>query len=182
MTTFKRLVFVLCAVLFTLAPVSQTPRTYKIDSIEHLQTVLNEVVEIKNIDKLQSDKFPEDFEIEVKNISKKPIYFMDMWVTFRGTPLIGAIPIGFDVSFGNPKLKSNDNRPDPTDTPVKPGETFVLKPHPEIVKSVRQFLENTVGSNNVDSALSSVALSFQVINFGDGTGYLAGQAYPAKKR
>jgi hypothetical protein len=184
MTIFRRLVFLLCVTLFMLTPVSQTPRTYKIHDLENLQTVLNEVVKIENIDKLQSDIFPEDFEIEVRNISKKPIYFMHVVVIFSETSRLGlgSPPIGFTVSFGNNrKLISISNRPDPTDIPVKPGETFVLKPHPENVKSVRKYFEDRIGSDNVEDALSNIALSFQTINFGDGTGYLTGHAYPAKK-
>jgi hypothetical protein len=180
MTISSRLVFLLCVSLFTLTPVSQTPRTYKIHDLGNLQTVLNEVVKIENIDKLQSDKFPADFEIEMKNITKKPIYYMDIVVILRGTPLIGAIPTGFRMSFGNPKLINNENLPGPTDIPANPGETFVLKPHPENVKSVRQYLSNQFGDSNVEAALSNVVLIFQVINFGDGTGYLAGSAYPTK--
>ncbi len=181
MTMFSRALFLLCLSIFTLAPVSQTPRTYKIHDLENIQTVLKEVIEIQNIEKLQSDKFPEDFEIEVKNISKKPIYFVDIVVIFRGPALIGSIPIGFRVGFGDGKLIDIDNRPGPTDIPINPGETGILKPYPANVNSVRKFLENRLGSDNVENALSSVALSFQVISFGDGTGYIAGQAYPSKK-
>jgi hypothetical protein len=65
-----------------------------------------------------------------------------------------------------------NNRPAPTDTPAKPGETFVLKPDVGSVKGVRRYLEDNVGSSNVETALNSVVLVFQVINFGDGTGYL----------
>jgi hypothetical protein len=177
MTIFSRLLFLLCATTFLMSSVSQTPRTYKIHSLERLQTVLNEVVKVENIHKLQSSNFPQDFEIEMRNISKKPIYFMHVVVIFSETSRLGlgGPPVGFQVSFGNRKLINISNPPDPTDIPAKPGETFVLKPAAESVKGVRKYFENKVGSNNVENALSNVVLVFQTINFGDGTGYMGAE-------
>jgi hypothetical protein len=177
MTLFSRFLFLFCVGTFLLVPASQAPRKYKIYSPEKIQTGLKEVVEMKSIEKLQSRNFPEDFEIEMRNVSKKPIYFMHVMVIFSGTSgLGGGNPVGLQVSFGNNrKLVSISNRPSPSDIPAKPGETFVLKPENNDAKNVRKFFEDRVGSSNVEKVMSDVILVFQTINFGDGTGYMGGE-------
>jgi hypothetical protein len=184
MTTFSRLLFLLCGAVFLMGSVWQTPRTHKIYNFDKLQkTVLKEVVKIENMDKLQSSNFPQDFEIQMRNISKKPIYFMDVMVLLSETAKLGlgGSSFGFRVRFGNPKLTSINNRPDSTDTPAKPGETFVLKPDAANVKDLRSYFQSRIDSSNVDAALSNVTLIFQVINFGDGTGYLESEPDKSKK-
>src|SRR5262245_56006735 len=116
MTTFNFFVFLLFVSLFGQAPVSQNQRTCKIHDREGLQTVLTEVIEIKKIENLQSDNFPQDFAIEVKNISKKPIYYLYIAAVLPNTAP-GGLPIGFRLDYGKPRLVSIDNRPEPTDIP-----------------------------------------------------------------
>lgn len=137
-----------------------------------------EVIEIKKVENLQSDNFPEDFALEVKNISQKPIYYFYIAAVLPMTGR-GGIPTGFDLLYGNRALISFDKMPEPTDIPIAPGETFILKA--ENAKNVRQYIENIWGSDYLETALSSVVLAFQVINFGDGTGYIIGDPYPAHK-
>jgi hypothetical protein len=176
---FSRLVFLLCAAVLVIAPVSQTPRTYKIHDLERLQkTVLKDVVEIKDTKNLQSINFPEDFEVEMKNISNKPIYYMFVAVVFSETP--GGTPYGFDLKFGNKNLINISNRPDPTDIPAKPGETFILKA--VNAKYARKYFASRIDSSNIETALSKIVLVFQIINFGDGTGYLVATPVSATKK
>jgi hypothetical protein len=174
MTSFSRLLFLICGTVFVLSSVSQTPRTYKINDPESLQTVLKEVIEVQKTNNLQSSKFPEDFEIEVKNISKKPIYFIYIFAILphKGT--------AFRLFYGDPQLMDIKNRPGPTDVPIKPGETGIVKPD-DNVKYVRPYLEKKLGSDSVEAALSSIVLAFQTLSFGDGTGYIVGKAYPTNK-
>jgi len=180
MTTVNLLMFLLFVSLFGQDPVSQNQRTYKINQPEALRTVLTEVIEIKKIENLQSDNFPQDFAIEVKNISKKPIYFIEIAAILpKAVP--GGMPIGFSLNYGNsPKLISFDNRPEPTDIPIAPGETGILKGTMG-AQGTRKYLEKMMGSSNIETALSHVVLWFQIINFGDGTGYMVGSPYPRQK-
>jgi hypothetical protein len=179
MTTFNFILFLLFVSLFGLAPVSQDQRTYKIHPPEGLRTVLTEVIEIKKIENLQSDDFPQDFAIEVKNISKKPIYFIEIAAVLPNTAP-GGIPVGFSLGYGKSRLISFDNLSEPTDIPIAPGETVVLKSSGG-AQYVRKYLEIRMGSSNIETALSPVVLWFQVINFGDGTGFIVDSHYPARK-
>jgi hypothetical protein len=179
MTTFNLFMFLLFVSLFGQDPVSQNERIYKINQPEALRTVLTEVIEIKKVENLQSDDFPRGFAIEVKNISKKPIYFIDIAVVLPNAAP-GGMLIGFSLDYGKSRLISFDNRPEPTDLPIAPGETGILKPDVS-GQSTRKFLENMLGTSNIETALSPVVLWFQVINFGDGTGYIVGSPYPAPK-
>jgi hypothetical protein len=183
MTIFSHVVFLICAAVFLMAPTLQTPRTYKISNIESVQEVLNEVVKIERINNLTSSRFPEEFELEVTNISKKPIYFMNIMVKLPKTPNLEGLEgklIVFDLSFGDRKFTDVSRRPDPTDVPINPGKLGTLKLGNNM-KSIRPYLAKRLSPGDVEVALSQVSLAFQIINFGDGTGYIAGQAYPVKR-
>lgn len=181
MTMFSRLVFLLCASLFLRFPTSQTPRAYKIHDLERLQkTVLKDVVEIKSINNLQSSNFPADFEIEMKNISNKPIYYMHVAVFFSETSRLMGNPYGCKLVFGNKNLININNLPDPTDIPAKPGENFVLRGVG--VKNIRKLFESNMDGSNVGVALSKIVIFFQMINFGDRTGYLGATPIPTAKK
>jgi hypothetical protein len=179
MTSFNLLMFLLFVSLFGQDPVSQNERIYKINQPEALRTVLTEVIEIKKVENLQSDDFPRDFAIEVKNISKKPIYLIEIFAVLPNA-VPGGMPIGFSLRYGKRGLLEFPNRPEPTDIPIAPGETGILKTD-ESGQSTRKYLEKRMGTSNIEMALNPVVLWFQIINFGDGTGYIVGSPYPVQK-
>ena len=124
------------------------------------------VIEIKQINNLQSPSFPNDFEVEIKNISNKPIYAIYFMVTL---PESGNIPFGFHLNYGREALLDSSQQIKESDEPLPPGESRFLKVG-------RSWQKNTLPlykDNDAEYARASsrVVLNFQTLSFGDGTGY-----------
>src|SRR5436853_6178163 len=81
---------------FSLA--AQQERTYKIYEPNWPKGLL----EIKQVNNLQSPSFPKDFEVEVKNISNKPIYAIFIGVIVPESK--GSTPLTFDLDNGRQEL------------------------------------------------------------------------------
>jgi hypothetical protein len=128
-------------------------------------------VVIHKVRNLQSDEWHKDLEIEIKNISGKPIYFMLAYLIFPDQPTPSGGQAGIRLVYGDPKRNGHiDRYSNPEDEHLKPGETYVFT-IPEIDRkglAVRhkKFPE---GNNNF-------VLELAIINFGDGTGFIAGQS------
>ena len=123
------------------------------------------VIEIKKINNLQSPSFPNDFEVEIKNISNKPIYAIHCVVIL---PESGG-PLGFHLNYGREELLDSSQRIEESDDPLPPGESRFLKVG-------RTWQKNTLPlykDNDAEYARASsrVRLNFQTLSFGDGTGY-----------
>jgi hypothetical protein len=122
-------------------------------------------VKIKN---LQSKTWHKDLEIEVKNISDKPIYFILAYLTFPDDK-VGDGEVGLHLTFGKRENIQIIQLADPGDPHIAPGEIYVFTiPEP--------FRTNFEGRHkrypNLDKNL---LLRFAVISFGDGTGFEVGE-------
>ncbi|MBS1788301.1 MAG: hypothetical protein JST85_11290 [Acidobacteria bacterium] len=124
-----------------------------------------ELVEVKN---LQSESFPQDFEIEVKNIGTKPIYGIYFGLGVRG--------LGTDMYYGDGKLGAVSALASPTDIPIKVGETGILKLSANAAKGFQAGIEKLPFADT-----HKILIIPQVVNFGDGTGYICNSPYPAKR-
>ncbi|MBS1810891.1 MAG: hypothetical protein JST84_22190 [Acidobacteria bacterium] len=137
----------------------------------HKGTFPQEAIEIIGYRNLQAPEFPAGFQMEVKNISSKPIYFINFAINFADYSKNGA-PFSLKISWGNPKLINNSAIADQADISIKPGEIIVLKVDPRTASNyARHFKENNVSPNKL-------ILVPQIINFGDGTGFQLGTPYP----
>jgi hypothetical protein len=147
---------------------------------------LKSVVSIEDISNINSPEFPKGFQIKIKNISSKPIYHIYIAALLPETePLRTGGPIWFELQFGHPKLVQNSIRlEDITEserkehplTPLEPGKSLSMEIDDETAEQVRKHIETEFGNNN--PVTKRLELTCQVINFGDGTGYLVGQPYP----
>jgi hypothetical protein len=121
------------------------------------------LVEVRN---LQSETWYEDLEIELKNVSNKPIYFLSAYLEFPDDRWGDSI-YGIRLSWGDPKKLDIRKFADPVADRVEPGKTFVLtipdmykkglramhRMRPHVTKNLRLWCEKTY--------------------FGDGTGFEA---------
>lgn len=149
------------------------------------------VKEIRNLNK--GDDWYRDLEIEVKNISRWPIYYIALGLEFPNIPALtppqpladGNMPTkvttGFSVKYGDSRLSDVRVLVGPDDVPIKPGESHVFKIPAAYVKGIESM--NKTGNLSPD-AWKQIELSFDIISFGDGTGYLGNQRvlYSKKKR
>ena len=139
------------------------------------------IKEVRNLQK-KEDWF-RDLEIEVKNVSDKPIYFISLIIEFPDIPAPppttredGTTPsrstTGFGLTYGSKRLMDVSQNAIPDDVSLKPGETYVFKIPDSRVKG----LEHMKKEKNLSSeATNTINLEFDIISFGDGTGYIAGQ-------
>ena len=152
------------------AQAAQQERTCKV----YETNVPKGVLEITKINNLQSSSFPQDFEIEVKNISSKPIYYIYIFANFSGS---GALPYGLMLRYGRRELAGFELAEE-KDVPLLPGKSVILGTD----TPVRQNIMPRFKDNDAEwaRATSHVNVSFQYLHFGDGTGYMMSKPYPRK--
>jgi hypothetical protein len=120
-------------------------------------------VKVKN---LNSKKWIHDLEVEVTNTSDKPIYFLDFHMIFPGVRGSLGYEIGFALRYGRIQLTEFTTPIEPDDVPIQPGETHIFK----IPESSANGWDHLRDRENRPEP-KKVRLIFQLINFGDGTGY-----------
>lgn len=130
-------------------------------------------VEVKNFDK---EDWMKELEIKVTNMGDKPIYFLGFVLRFPDVKAKNNVPVVMYLRYGRGELIDPENKATSEDVPIKKGESCVIK-----------ISESQISGWNVNRAASvsshqmrSIYLRFQMLNFGDGTGYygIDGFQYP----
>lgn len=137
------------------------------------------VIEIVNIRNLQAENFPEGFEVEVKNISDKPIYCIFFNAIFEESRQIYGTRIMFTLTYGPARLGTTRALAQEGDIPLHPRESVVLELNPLHIKGILMQVEKNSAFATIGR--SRVRLVMQHINFGDGTGYMPGGFYPVSR-
>lgn len=158
-----------------------------------VQTFTRMPLEVKEIRNLQNEgNWLRDLEVEVKNISRQPIYFISLTLDFPDVPMPTPTPhpetgytpevmMGFSVYYGELRLKNVEQLAGSDDIPLKPGETYVFKIPEAWVRGYESM--NRVW-NLPPETWNRVELYFNIISLGDGTGYEGGRRmlYSTKKK
>lgn len=124
-------------------------------------------IKTKNI---KSKRWSHDLEIEVTNTSNKPIYYLSFMVVMQGVKSPEGKEYMFWVHYGRAQLNDFSTRLESTDIPLQPNESYVLK-----IDQVEADSWETTRSKLKKPQPSKVGLVFQMLNFGDGTGYANAQ-------
>lgn len=133
----------------------------------------------KGFKDLENDRWAREFEIEVKNTGTKPIYYLLLLANLPEVPMESR-DIGFVLRYGSrPELSEFQNKVEPQDIPIKPGETVVLKFGSGNALGWESFQRTTQTPQP-----KKIMLRFQKINFGDGTGFLdsGGTPWPRPRK
>lgn len=131
-------------------------------------------IEIRSIENLQSSGFPRAFAVELKNISNKPIYYIEAVALFPDTKSFLGRPLGIKLTYGPGRLVDNTKRAQSGDNPIAPQRIFTITTNP----AQEGALQGTVSRGDFPmSATNKVILGIQVINFGDGTGFIGSTPY-----
>ena len=123
---------------------------------------------------LQSKDWLKDVEIEVKNVGKKPIYFILVYLIFPDDKR--AEKVGFPMEYGNPKLVLLDRYAQAEDPHIDPGDSYVFK----IEERYQKGFEG--GDKDFPDADKKINLEFEIISFGDGTGLINGGSQDYRKK
>ena len=127
---------------------------------------------------MKNEKWVREFELEVKNTGDRPIYFLYLMLILPEIS-VGGNALAFPLVYGRAEIGDIRTKATEEDTPIDPGETYVFKIHPGQVppweKAVRE---------EGRKQPRKVVLNFQILSFGDGTGYAGtdGQALPQPKK
>ena len=111
---------------------------------------------------LQSDKWCTELEIEVKNVSKKPIYFIYVYLIVDRPP-VGEI--GISLQYGQQENRRIEHLADPGDPHLDPDESYVFTlPEQTRVEFEAKLRKSPERDKNL-------LLGIALVNFGDGTGF-----------
>jgi hypothetical protein len=120
-------------------------------------------VKVKNFN---STKWAHDLEVEVTNTSNKPIYFLDFHIILPDIKSSAGPNVGFPLRYGRIEFVNFTTPVEPDDVPIKPGATHIFK----ISANSATGLDYLRAKENRPEP-KTIQLIFQVLNFGDGTGY-----------
>jgi hypothetical protein len=121
-------------------------------------------IKAKNIN---NEDWAHDLEIEVTNRSDKPIYFLSFILVIQGLRAEDGKDFAFWIHYGRARLNDLSTPLENTDVPLLPNETCALK----IPEATATGWEKTRAKKNYPQP-KKVGLVFQVLNFGDGTGFV----------
>jgi hypothetical protein len=132
----------------------------------------------KEFKDLGNKEWQSNFAVEVTNTSDKPIYYLDIWLTYPEIKSENNRTIGVPLRYGRMDFVDFDIRPIPTDVPLKPGETFIFTIPEQDQIGWRAHKRIFKAPDPVRFELSLTQLSF-----GDGTGFIGSDAkpYPYKR-
>lgn len=132
-------------------------------------------VTIRQIRNAQNPQFLQDVEIEIQNVSTKPIYYVRLYVRFPGIEVEPKRYYAFSLYYGDPKFDPVDRLADPQDEPIPVGGTVTLK----VPDRIREgFAWYKTQKNLPATATNIVEIQLEEVSFGDGTGYDYGKPYP----
>jgi hypothetical protein len=135
-----------------------------------LKTFKDIPVSIHKVKNLNSNSWHKDLEIEIKNVSDKPIYFMLAYLVFPDDPVPPGGESAIPLMYGDPKKNGHTDRyANPEDEHLAPGETYVFTV-PELFKKGLK-----AKHEKFPERAKNLKLKFAIINFGDGTGFIAGE-------
>lgn len=134
------------------------------------------VIDIRNLD---SEHVLRDLEIEVRNNSPKPIYFMRVELEYPDLIIPGPDGVLRSVDaklvYGRIELAAITELANAWDKPLNPGETYVFK----LSERNWSAYEHTLAARNeTEAIIKKISIRLTVVNFGDGTGYKFGHFYP----
>ena len=136
-----------------------------------------EIVAIRNV---QSDHWMRDLELEIKNISHKPIYEAYVTLFLPDDKDSADRPYGVNLQYGRLALIDPDRRPWPEDKPIQPGESALLRVDERISSGYEVHLRT---KNVPKEASNRIRMILLAVNFGDGTGFInGGVPYPRDPR
>jgi len=132
-------------------------------------------VRVREVRHLQSETWPNDLEIEVENVSNRPIYFINALLIFPDDPAPNG-ESGIVLKYG--KLDNMDiaRIAEPEDEHLEPGQKTIL-----VVSEIyRKGL--LVKQKKTPNNLKRLEFSFEIISFGDGTGFEVGEFRDVRKK
>ncbi len=139
------------------------------------------ITSVRNLD-ADEETWMRDLEIEVKNVSRKPIYMLTLRLQFPDVVLEGKpdVKTGFGIRFNRSShLRSIKDIASPSDNSIKPGETYTLKvPEGYVLGYKNAKKRDALRAKRSKNIIARLYL----ISFGDGTGFQGKQYWDSRKK
>lgn len=132
-------------------------------------------LEVQQVRNLQSDTWTKHLEIEVKNVSAKPIYFILAYLIFPDDKNAPG-EVGIRLTFGKRENILIRHIAEPADPHLDPDETYVFT----IPEPYRRGFEGR--QKRFPDAYKNFRLDVMLVSFGDGTGWEIGQPRDKRKK
>lgn len=131
-------------------------------------------VKIRN---LQSDDWPKDLEVEIQNVSSKPIHFIFIYLSLPELRIDGKGE-SLNLQAGDSRFTKQGEVAGGDDVPViKAGETVILKIPEKQVENLPKLL----AERGIPFTVTEVVFDLAALSFGDDTGYMGSRPYSYKK-
>jgi hypothetical protein len=126
---------------------------------------------------LNNNNWFRDIEIEVTNTSDKPIYFLSLDVLMPDVTTERGIVTAFPLRYGRTDFYEHNTKPLPDDIPIQPNHTYIF-----IFEDKNKIGYEAWRAKNEKSDPMKLEVTFNHLNFGDGTGFtsLSGIPFPFK--
>ncbi len=152
------------------------PRTLEVLDVGHKLPV--EIVAVRHI---QSKHWMQDLELEIRNVSVKPIYGLYVGLLLpddKDTAHGGYW--GASLFYGRIELAGPNSRASDADKAILPGESTLLRVEERIWRGYERHLQS---SNVPEEASYRVRMIIETVNFGDGTAFAnGGVPFPFDRR
>jgi hypothetical protein len=131
------------------------------------KSAANAAVAVEAVRYLEEDDWYERLEVQVKNVSNKPIYFLEVVLFFPdivNNEIDGVRrTLTLPFTYGRRDLMRKGNRAKPEDSMIAPGESYVFKVPSEYAE-MRDRLK----------VVKRIVARVDSVSFGDETGFMAG--------
>jgi hypothetical protein len=144
----------------------------KIPSHVPLKVKITKDKEEKALDVNNKNWF-QDIEIEVTNLSDKPIYFVSLHVVMPDVRTERDLPMTFPLRFGRTDFYDHNAKPSPEDVTIKSKETYVF-----VFEENNRIGFEAWRDKNKKSDPLKLEVWISHLSFGDGTGFTSLGAVP----
>ena len=122
---------------------------------------------------LKNERWTHDFELEVTNVSNKPIYLLELWIVMPEIIAENGHRMGFTLRYGRADFIHFDTHMTPDDIPIQPNESYTFKIDEQFQKGWEEYKAR---EHKPDPR--KIEISFTQLSFGDGSGFNGSDAKP----
>ena len=132
----------------------------------------NMPLEVRAVRNLQSENWLKDLEIEIKNVGRKPIYFVLGYLLFPDDK--SAERVGIRLMYGHGI--NAERQSEPADPHLDPGEVYTFKIDEDFQKGFERRTKESPGM------YKKFEFWLTIIGFGDGTSFENGENQDYRKK
>lgn len=153
-------------------PVGQE-RTFEVSASPRMRA--NNPIGITAVRNITSENWLQDLEIEIENRTSKPLYFLEIILSFPDIPRRPVEGVMrrqvISLTHGDVRLMERNEFASLEDVPIKPNQKLILR----IPESKWKGFESGLNELNIPkSSIKKIYIKIEMASYGDGTGFRIG--------